>query len=99
MVVLGMAAYHAALGWLHASLVPARVDVPVPDPKMPDSKDIVNKGNDAGDWLSVRSQSFWTIIVILIVAALVAGALKKPVIRGMLFGAVLLAIVLSIVNN
>lgn len=94
-----MAAYHAALGWLHAATLPSKVDVPVPDPKMPDSKDIVDKGSDAGDWLSIRSQSFWTIVVILIVAALVAGALRKPVIRGMLFGVVLLAIVLSIVNN
>ena len=75
------------------------VDVPIPKPKAPDSGDILDKGSDAASWLSVRSGSFWIIIVVLIAAFLVAKALKKPLIKGILIGVILLAIGLAIAKG
>jgi hypothetical protein len=87
--------YYALMGSVHARTL----GVDVPKPKAPDSGDIVDKGNDASNWLSARSGTFWTIIIILVVAALIAGALKKPFIRGLLIGVILLGVALAIVNN
>jgi hypothetical protein len=93
--------YYELMGSLHTGVLSVDVDV---DPgkykdKLPDSDDIVDGGNKGADWLSTRSGSFWTVIIILVAAALVAGALKRPIVRGMLIGVILLGVALAIVNN
>jgi hypothetical protein len=90
--------YYQLMGSAHAIML-GIPSVDVPKPKAPSSDDIVNKGNQGADWLSARSGTFWTIIVILVVAALIAGALKRPFIRGLLIGVILLGIALAVVNN
>lgn len=86
---------YAAQGWVHAQYP----QVDVPKPEAPDSKDIVNKVGDAGDWLSIRSKSFWLIIGCLIITYLVGKALKNPVVKGIAIGVILLAIVIAVVRN
>lgn len=79
---------------LHARVLD--VDVPLPDPKAPDSGDILDKGGDATSWLAGRSSSFWTIVIILVVAAILTAAVKKSIVKGFLLGVVGLAILLIV---
>jgi hypothetical protein len=71
----------------------------IPKPTPPDSKTIVHKGNDLGDWIAHRSNSFWTIVVIIVAALVVTAALKRPFVKGIAIGAIILAIMLAVVMN
>lgn len=86
---------YGLLGAAHARML----GVDIPKPGAPDSKDIINKGHDGADWLSLRSQSFWTIIIILVIAFIIGKALKRPMVKGFTLGLIALAVVLAIVNN
>lgn len=90
-----MLGYYELQALAHEGLT--RVDVP--KPKAPDSDDIIDKGNDGGDWLSARDDSFWTIIIILVVAALLGMALKRPFVRGIAVGLIILMVAMAVVNN
>lgn len=84
---------YGLMGYAHSQLLRGP-KIPIPT-KAPNSKDIVNKTHDAGDWLSVRSQSFWVIILILIVAAVITSLMKRPFVRGMIVGLIILAVVIA----
>jgi hypothetical protein len=90
--------YYALMGAAHSRIL-SLPGVDVPKPKAPDSDDIIDKGNQGSDWLSARDQSFWTIIIVLVVAAIIATAMKRPFVRGMIIGLIALAVVMAIVNN
>lgn len=67
-----------------------RVEVPVPD--APDSGDVTEKAGDLGAWLSTQGRPFFIILVCVIGALVVMSMLKRPFVRGLLVGLVLLAI-------
>lgn len=81
------------MGMVHARMLGKLPSIPKPTP--PSSKEIVNKTHDAGDWLSLRSQSFWLIIFILVVAAIIVGLMKRPFVRGLIIGIIALAVFLA----
>jgi len=80
----------------YLATLPYRVDIPKPNP--PDSKDVVNKGNDLSDWIAHRGGTFWTIVVILVAAFIITMALKRAFIKGIVIGAIILAIILAIMK-
>ena len=72
--------------------------VDIPKPGIPDSGSVVDKGNDASNWLSNMSPDTMKIGVILIVAAIILWAVRRsPILKGVLLGATLLAIVMAII--
>ena len=79
------------------NLFPA-VDIPKPDIDAPDGSDVVDKGNDASNWIADLSPDTLKIIVILVVAAIILWLVRRsPILKGVLLGAVLLAIVMAII--
>jgi hypothetical protein len=80
-----------------ASQVFSRVDIPKPD--APDADDIVDKSKDGGDWLAQRGQSFWIIVIVLVVALVLTKALKNPLVKGILIGVALIAVVGAIMTK
>ena len=74
-------------------------EVEIPKPGAPDPDTIIDKGNDGSEWLAGQGQSFWTIVVVIVLAALAIKLLKNPVIRGVLIGVILVGIVFSIMNK
>lgn len=86
---------HALQGWAHANLLASplgRVDIPKPG--APDSNDIKNKGDDAGDWLANRSGTFWMLVVVAVAALIIMSLLKRPFVRGLAIGAIILIVAL-----
>jgi hypothetical protein len=83
----------------YLSTLPYRTNIPVPNPKAPNSKDVVNKGNDLSDWLAHRGGTFWAIVVILVVALVVTSLLKRPFVRGIVIGGIILAIIFAVLNG
>jgi len=71
--------------------------VTVPDPKVPDPSDVVDKGNDASSWLATMPDAFWMLVVCGVVAVVVISLLKRPFVRGLVVGGIALAIVLAMV--
>jgi hypothetical protein len=70
--------------------------VDIPKPGVPDSGDVVDKGQDASNWLANLSPDTLKIIVILVVAAIILWAVRRsPILKGVLLGATLLAIIRS----
>lgn len=86
---------HGTAAYLMARLP----EVEIPKPGAPDSDDIIDKGNEGASWLAGRDGSFWTIVVVIVLAALLVKALKNPLVRGILLGVVLLAIVGAILTK
>ncbi len=70
-----------------------KVDVDVPDIKAPDSGDVVEKGTDLGNLLADKSGTFWAIILCLVAAAVVVAMLKRPFVRGLAIGAIVLIVI------
>lgn len=66
---------------------------------LPDSDGIVNKGNDAGDWLAGRGASFWTIIAVLIMTGIIWKLIKNPVVKGSIIGAIVISILIYSVSK
>lgn len=65
------------------------MDIPKPGIPDVDENDIVDKGNDAGNWIASLSQTSWTIIVILIFAAIILWAVRRsPFLKGIVVCAV-----------
>lgn len=74
-------------------------DIPVDVRPDVDSKDIMNKGTQGAEWLSVRSGSFWTILIILVAAYFIGKWLKNPMVKGFAIGFIALAIVLAVLKG
>jgi hypothetical protein len=74
------------------------LEVDIPKPGVPDSGDIVDKGNDASNWVANLDQNSLKLIVIAVAAAILLWLFRRsPLLKGVLLGAVLLAIVFAIV--
>lgn len=68
--------------------------VEVPKPGVPDSGDVVDGGNKVGNWLTDMSPTTMKVLVIGIIAALVAGALRKsPFLKGAVVATVIVGII------
>lgn len=69
------------------------VDVPKIPTEAPDSGDVVNWGDKFGNWLTDMSPTTMKLIVIAIVAAMIAGALRKsPFLKGAVIGVIIVGI-------
>lgn len=64
-----------------------RVDIPVPKPG---ADDVTNKGTELGNWLAQSGSSVFIIILCLVGALVVMSMLKRPFVRGLLVGAIIL---------
>lgn len=74
----------------------SRVDVPVPG--APDSGDVVDKGGEFGTWLAERPETFWTVVVVIVGALIAWSLLKNPIVKGMVIGAIVLAVIIAAVK-
>ena len=69
------------------------VDVPKIPTEAPDSGDVVNWGDKFGNWLTDMSPTTMKLIVIAIVAAMIATALRKsPFLKGAVIGVIIVGI-------
>jgi hypothetical protein len=66
------------------------VDVDIPKS---DSGDLTDKGTQLGDWLTQRPDTFWTIVVVVIIAAILVPLMQRPFVRGLIIGAIILGII------
>lgn len=82
----------------YLATLPYRTNIPVPNPKAPDSKDVVDKGNDLSQWLTHRGGAFWAIVVVAVAALIITSLLKRPFVRGIVIGAIILAIIFAVLN-
>ncbi len=69
---------------------PLKVDVPVPG--APGAEDVTDKAGDLSAWLATQGKPFFVVLACLVGAAVLVGLLKRPFVRGLLIGAILLAI-------
>ncbi len=82
-----------------AYLVARLPEVEVPKPDAPDSDTIIDKTNGAVSWLAGRDGSFWTIVLVGLLAAMLVKALKNPLVKGVLLGVVAVAIIGAILTK
>ncbi len=71
----------------------SRVDVPVPD--APGSDEVVDKGGELGNWIAGQGSAFMIIVICLIGALIVMSMLKRPFVRGLVVGAIILAVLVA----
>jgi len=70
-----------------------RVDVPVPG--APEPGDVTEKAGDLSTFLASQGKPFFVILACVVGALVVMSLLKRPFVRGLLVGVVLLAIVVA----
>jgi hypothetical protein len=70
-----------------------RVDVDIPKPGIPDSGDITEKGTQIGGWFAERPEAFWTLVIVGVAAWILLTLMKRPFVRGLAVGAVILTVV------
>lgn len=68
--------------------------VDIPKPGVPDSGDVVDKGNDASNFIAGLDSTTWTIVVILVLSAIILWAVRRsPILKGLLLGLVVALII------
>ncbi len=67
-----------------------QVDVPVPG--APNPADVTEKAGDLSTWLASQGKPFFILVACLVGAGVLVSLLKRAFVRGLLVGAVLLAI-------
>ena len=85
-----------ASAWVTTQMI-TRVEVP--NPKAPSSEDISDKIKQFGGWLSHRGATFWGIAVAAIIATICMALLKRPFVRGLVIGVIVLVIALVVIKS
>ena len=71
------------------------LNVEVPDPEAPAPGDVIDKGDQVGDAISGMSPEAMTLVAIAIIALVAMALLKRPFVRGLVIGGILLAVVVA----
>lgn len=75
------------------------LNVEVPDPEAPAPGDVIEKGDQVGDAISGLSPEAITLVAIAIIAFIVVVLLKRPFVRGLIVGGILLVVVIAAMNG
>lgn len=69
------------------------------DPEAPDSGEVIDRGGDFGSWLAERPETFWTLVLVGVVAFVIMGLLKRPFVRGLVVAAVIAIVVIIAIGG
>jgi hypothetical protein len=70
-----------------------RVEVPLPQPGVPDSGEVSDKATQLGGWFAERPEAFWTLVICAVLAFIMLSLMQRPFVRGLVVGAIILGII------